>query len=551
MRAADAAGIGGLGRRCGGVGVDGDRFDALAKTLARSTSRRPVVRLLAGGLVALLPGVRGAAAECRRAGRSCSKDAQCCTGICGEADDAGKRRCACPPDLTNCHGDCVDPAIHPSHCGDCDNSCGADGAAAICVDGKCENLTTPSCPECGDCQYCDPAADSCVPCADSPNADDHCRTATLCAAANRDPAYLQLHAALLDRGFARDGEPQAVVLVTGGTPSGSRAALGSDYVRAGEEATLVYVPGPDVAADSWALVLTDGTPTLWLSVGTTGRVEEQPVPPDDLAAGGVRAFPDLVQAGADCADCDAACDKASNDLIDAIRCGRAAYRACSGFEESATRGVCVIDAALVCEVGGTACRRVICEMLKKCPRACDPACERAGSAPGICVSICSKPNTVCQDGKCECRYVECGDACCAAGEVCNKGTCAPKCDPCWFPNNSGQCFELCDERTECCVGEKTPDGACCTQSEHCCDGVCKNKREYPKCGSGGHPEECCEEGAKCLTASEGGEVCCDPSLACGDLCCAPAEHCTSPGCCCDGINYACRHGNGFGARCNY
>jgi hypothetical protein len=531
--------------------MDGNRFDALAKSLARSTSRRPVVRLLAGGLVALIPGVRGAAAECRRAGRSCTRDEHCCTGICGEADDSGRRRCACPEDLTNCYGDCVDLQSAVTHCGECDNACAADDGAPVCERGKCRTLPALPCPECGECLYCDPAADACVPCADSPDPADRCRTATLCDAANRDAGFLRLHAALIDRGFVRDGESRATVVVAGGTPSGASGAFGARYVhpeRQDEEALLVYVPGPDVAAFSSALVLTNQTPDLWLLVDTNGNIEEQPAPPETSAIGNVRAFANQAADPAGCSKCYELCDTANGALGNAVVCGTAGFLACLRAGGLGALG-CGISAGLVCNWGFGNCNDVICHAMLGCPAVCDPACERADLDKGVCINLCTKPNTICTNRRCICAHVECGDACCAAGEVCNKGVCAPKCDPCWFPNNSGQCFEVCNENTECCVGEQTPDGVCCTPSEHCCDGVCKSKRAHPKCGSGGHREECCLEGWDCLTASEGGDICCDPALVCGDICCAGGQVCSSPGCCCDGINFYCVRDGQFTAQC--
>ncbi|MHC4947798.1 MAG: hypothetical protein ACYTG1_06000 [Planctomycetota bacterium] len=41
---------------------------------------------------------------------------------------------ACPGDLVNCGGACVDPATDPSHCGACGNVC---PAGTTCVAGAC------------------------------------------------------------------------------------------------------------------------------------------------------------------------------------------------------------------------------------------------------------------------------------------------------------------------------------------------------------------------------------------------------------------------------
>ena len=68
--------------------MDQDRFDDLARTLASTTSRRTVLKSLAGGaaggLLALL-GVGEAAADpagCKRNGQKWKEPSQCCSGTC-------------------------------------------------------------------------------------------------------------------------------------------------------------------------------------------------------------------------------------------------------------------------------------------------------------------------------------------------------------------------------------------------------------------------------------------------------------------------------------
>jgi Dickkopf N-terminal cysteine-rich region len=65
-------------------------FDNLLRSMAAGTSRRTALRTLgagaAGGFLALM-GVSGSAADggrddCKRAGKACKKDLQCCSGMC-------------------------------------------------------------------------------------------------------------------------------------------------------------------------------------------------------------------------------------------------------------------------------------------------------------------------------------------------------------------------------------------------------------------------------------------------------------------------------------
>jgi hypothetical protein len=98
--------------------MDGARFDGFTRSLGRSGTRRGVL----GGLVAAgaavfgfgrLGGNGAEAAACRLDGQTCTKDAQCCSDLCGEPDRRGRRSCICPEGTEPCaEGCCVPP------CGD-------------------------------------------------------------------------------------------------------------------------------------------------------------------------------------------------------------------------------------------------------------------------------------------------------------------------------------------------------------------------------------------------------------------------------------------------
>jgi hypothetical protein len=79
--------------------MDPSRFDTLAKTL----SRRPVLRLLAGlSLSGILSAVTGASATAgiRLGGTPCTEDRQCLTGKC--AGRKGHQKCTCTTKLPFC-----------------------------------------------------------------------------------------------------------------------------------------------------------------------------------------------------------------------------------------------------------------------------------------------------------------------------------------------------------------------------------------------------------------------------------------------------------------
>lgn len=66
-------------------------FDDLLRSIATTTSRRSALRKLGAGLAGgflALAGISTAAADppgCKRAGKSCKNNGQCCSGVCGSA----------------------------------------------------------------------------------------------------------------------------------------------------------------------------------------------------------------------------------------------------------------------------------------------------------------------------------------------------------------------------------------------------------------------------------------------------------------------------------
>jgi hypothetical protein len=107
--------------------MDGRRFDALTKTLSTGTSRRRVLRGIAGafGGAALAWRAKDVDAQgCLPNGRVCptSRPGACCTGVCDERRDPrrGVGRCrACQTDV-----DC--PPFDPNSC-----------IGGQCADGTC------------------------------------------------------------------------------------------------------------------------------------------------------------------------------------------------------------------------------------------------------------------------------------------------------------------------------------------------------------------------------------------------------------------------------
>ena len=102
-----------------------DRFDDLTRTLASPTSRRTVLKTLAGsaagGLLALLGGGEAAADDtCKPVGKKCRKAAQCCSGVCTD-------------------GTCVTPPT-PGNQFEC--ACGAGTTQTLCSTASCNDMRT-------------------------------------------------------------------------------------------------------------------------------------------------------------------------------------------------------------------------------------------------------------------------------------------------------------------------------------------------------------------------------------------------------------------------
>jgi len=123
--------------------VDGVQFDRLTRGLARVATRRGVL----GGAVAGLLGAVAFetsvdAAErrrtvCRELSTPCTRDGQCCSGICQRSSRgvgrSSRYQCSCRPGLTACGRTCHDLRTDPENCG----ACGVVCDSGECVDGAC------------------------------------------------------------------------------------------------------------------------------------------------------------------------------------------------------------------------------------------------------------------------------------------------------------------------------------------------------------------------------------------------------------------------------
>jgi hypothetical protein len=177
--------------------VDGPRFDALARSVAASGSRRRLVVGLLGGALGLVGLGTTDAAVCRTPGRLCRQNADCCSHLCA-SDATGRRTCRCrttadcPPPTNTClaatcvpaTGACTHPAKpNGAPCND-GNPC---TRTDTCQNGVCTGANPVVCTALDQCHVagtCDPATGVCTnPTApDGTACNDHngCTTGDVC-----------------------------------------------------------------------------------------------------------------------------------------------------------------------------------------------------------------------------------------------------------------------------------------------------------------------------------------------------------------------------------
>jgi hypothetical protein len=143
-------------------------LDEIAKGLATGNlSRGKALRWMGGALLgaalASFPGVAWADDDCRRLGRECRRDSQCCSRNCVRRGD--DKVCGCPEGKRRCADRCVNLQRNERHCGRCGNRCEEE---TTCVNGACcpnaqvcgTGTSLTCCPE-G--QECDDEFGVCIP----------------------------------------------------------------------------------------------------------------------------------------------------------------------------------------------------------------------------------------------------------------------------------------------------------------------------------------------------------------------------------------------------
>jgi len=132
--------------------MDDQRFDNLARSLARGGSRRGVLK----GLFGVAAGALGIAVarpalaiptpppnpRARPAGATCVRSSNCASGVC----DFQTRKCACPVETVACGGACVPPCktgtLDPVTCACCVTGGGPCFDDGDCCSGVCDETTS-------------------------------------------------------------------------------------------------------------------------------------------------------------------------------------------------------------------------------------------------------------------------------------------------------------------------------------------------------------------------------------------------------------------------
>ncbi len=157
--------------------MDGLRFDSVTRAFA--TSRRSTIRTFLGAAMGALITFRGgeeAAAGCKKVGKKCDKNKDCCDGAKCKGGKKGKCRCKSGRDDCDGDGKCESLDEDNANCGVCGNACAVGEACcdATCIDVQDDRANCGSCgTACGDPEVC--TSGTCVLCLPNvPRCGDTC-----------------------------------------------------------------------------------------------------------------------------------------------------------------------------------------------------------------------------------------------------------------------------------------------------------------------------------------------------------------------------------------
>jgi hypothetical protein len=146
--------------------MDERRFDRIARRLGHGIPRRPLIAAAAATVLAALQRPQSALA-CKKVGKKCDKNNDCCDGARCKGDTKKKKgKCRCKSGWKDCDGDKKCERLNTDeHCGSCGNAC--TPVQGCCEGTSCIELldNNEHCGACGNaCQegtFCDSVA--CIP----------------------------------------------------------------------------------------------------------------------------------------------------------------------------------------------------------------------------------------------------------------------------------------------------------------------------------------------------------------------------------------------------
>jgi hypothetical protein len=107
-------------------------FARFAQRLSGEVGRRQTFHLVGGALAAALLNHESAAAGCKKVGKKCDRNKDCCDGARCKGGKNGK--CRCKGGFSTCNKKCHDLNQDDRNCGACGNTCLAPNK---CCDGEC------------------------------------------------------------------------------------------------------------------------------------------------------------------------------------------------------------------------------------------------------------------------------------------------------------------------------------------------------------------------------------------------------------------------------
>jgi hypothetical protein len=410
-------------------------------------------------------------------------------GMVACGDDSGTN---CPSGSTDCAGVCINSQNDPSHCGACDNACGAD---EVCYQGACATGCGPGTTDC---------SGSCVNTTNDPTNCGACGTA--CAA-----------------GEVCTAGTCAFQCIGGSTDcNGLCVDTSVDPANCGTCGT-VCAAGEACSAGNCALSCQGGlTNCGGICVDTTSDIENCGVCGSTCNPGVEVCIDDgWVHCSLTClvglSNCSGTCVDTVTDPANCGACGNACAPGELCLDDNGNgQGECIVQCPVGLSNCGGTCVNIETD-LANCG-ACGTACAAGEfcNAPGLC-------NVICPTGLTDCNYTcvdtdteraHCGgcNASCAVGEICDgNGQCAlscqtgltdcggmctnllsdeQNCGACGAPCQAGElcygtggCAPSCQSGLTACPGQGCVDtendpancGGCfitCTAAEYCSGGTC-------------------------------------------------------------------------------